>query len=100
MTRDARANGAFLGLDIGTSAVKALLVDADQRVLAEASATRRWSASINSALTDEVPMSRPRKVSLAPALSTICPPTLARMSFGAKPSAGDPKQKPRRCRRG
>ena len=27
----------FLGLDIGTSSVKALLVDADQRVVAEAS---------------------------------------------------------------
>ena len=26
----------FLGLDIGTSSVKALLVDADQRTLAEA----------------------------------------------------------------
>jgi xylulokinase len=35
----ARSNGAtYLGLDIGTSSVKALLVDADQRVLAEASA--------------------------------------------------------------
>ena len=28
----------FLGLDIGTSSVKALLIDADQRVVAEASA--------------------------------------------------------------
>ena len=28
----------FLGLDIGTSSVKALLVDADQRVVAEATA--------------------------------------------------------------
>src|SRR5580704_703528 len=28
----------YLGLDIGTSSVKALLVDADQRVVAEASA--------------------------------------------------------------
>jgi xylulokinase len=27
----------FLGLDIGTSSIKALLVDADQRVVAEAS---------------------------------------------------------------
>ena len=35
----ARTNGAtFLGLDIGTSSVKALLVDADQRIVAEASA--------------------------------------------------------------
>jgi len=35
----ARTNGpTFLGLDIGTSSVKALLVDADQRVVAEASA--------------------------------------------------------------
>ena len=36
MTR--RAQDTFLGLDIGTSSVKALLVDADQRVSAEASA--------------------------------------------------------------
>ncbi len=33
-----RAQDTFLGLDIGTSSVKALLVDADQRVVAEASA--------------------------------------------------------------
>ena len=33
-----RAQNTFLGLDIGTSSVKALLVDADQRVVAEASA--------------------------------------------------------------
>ena len=32
-----RAKETFLGLDIGTSSVKALLVDFDQRVLAEAS---------------------------------------------------------------
>ncbi len=32
------AQATFLGLDIGTSSVKALLVDADQRVVAEASA--------------------------------------------------------------
>jgi xylulokinase len=34
----ARAEQTFLGLDIGTSSVKALLVDADQRVVAEAAA--------------------------------------------------------------
>ncbi len=33
-----RAQATFLGLDIGTSSVKALLVDDDQRVVAEASA--------------------------------------------------------------
>ena len=33
-----RKQDTFLGLDIGTSSVKALLVDADQRVVAEASA--------------------------------------------------------------
>jgi xylulokinase len=33
-----RAGETFLGLDIGTSSVKALLIDADQRVVAEASA--------------------------------------------------------------
>ena len=33
-----RAQQTYLGLDIGTSSVKALLVDADQRVVAEASA--------------------------------------------------------------
>ena len=32
-----QAKETFLGLDIGTSSVKALLVDFDQRVLAEAS---------------------------------------------------------------
>ena len=32
-----RARETFLGLDIGTSSVKALLVDFEQRVLAEAS---------------------------------------------------------------
>ena len=32
-----RAKETFLGLDIGTSSVKALLVDFEQRVLAEAS---------------------------------------------------------------
>src|ERR1700730_18424977 len=32
-----RAQETFLGLDIGTSSVKALLVDFEQRVLAEAS---------------------------------------------------------------
>ena len=34
----ARAEQTFLGLDIGTSSVKALLIDADQRVVAEAAA--------------------------------------------------------------
>ena len=38
MTIDTRAGDTFLGLDIGTSSVKALLIDADQRVIAEASA--------------------------------------------------------------
>ena len=34
----ARAGEMFLGLDIGTSSVKALLIDAEQRVVAEAAA--------------------------------------------------------------
>ena len=34
-----RSEATFLGLDIGTSSIKALLVDADQRVVAEASAS-------------------------------------------------------------
>jgi xylulokinase len=34
----AQANQTFLGLDIGTSSVKALLIDADQRTVAEATA--------------------------------------------------------------
>ena len=38
MANDARARETFLGLDIGTSSVKALLVDAEQRVVAEATA--------------------------------------------------------------
>jgi xylulokinase len=38
MADDARARETFLGLDIGTSSVKALLIDADQRVVTEATA--------------------------------------------------------------
>ena len=38
MTGGGYQGATFLGLDIGTSSVKALLVDADQRTLAEASA--------------------------------------------------------------
>jgi len=38
MANDARGPETFLGLDIGTSSVKALLVDAEQRVVAEATA--------------------------------------------------------------
>jgi xylulokinase len=38
MADNAPAGETFLGLDVGTSSVKALLVDADQRVIAEASA--------------------------------------------------------------
>jgi xylulokinase len=38
MANEARARETFLGLDIGTSSVKALLIDADQRVVAEATA--------------------------------------------------------------
>ena len=34
-----RSEATFLGLDIGTSSIKALLVDAEQRVVAEASAS-------------------------------------------------------------
>ncbi len=37
MTGGARDSETFLGLDIGTSSIKALLVDADQRVVSEAS---------------------------------------------------------------
>ncbi len=37
MRSEARGRETFLGLDIGTSSVKALLVDEDQRVVAEAS---------------------------------------------------------------
>src|SRR3954470_6064283 len=35
---DNAASETFLGLDIGTSSVKALLIDSDQRVIAEATA--------------------------------------------------------------
>ena len=38
MVESAGASETFLGLDIGTSSIKALLIDADQRVVAEASA--------------------------------------------------------------
>ena len=38
MVESAGASETFLGLDLGTSSVKALLIDADQRVVAEASA--------------------------------------------------------------
>ena len=38
MPNAARDGETFLGLDIGTSSIKALLIDADQRVLAEVSA--------------------------------------------------------------
>src|ERR1700689_5288092 len=38
MAGTASAGDAFLGLDIGTSSIKAILVDGNQRVLAEASA--------------------------------------------------------------
>jgi xylulokinase len=37
MSNEARASETFLGLDIGTSSVKALLIDADQRVVADVS---------------------------------------------------------------
>ena len=41
-----RAKETFLGLDIGTSSVKALLVDVEQRVVAEASiAAQRFAPS-------------------------------------------------------
>src|ERR1700744_2638166 len=38
MPSAARDGETFLGLDIGTSSIKALLIDADQRVVAEVSA--------------------------------------------------------------
>ncbi len=38
MSRDLKAETTFLGLDVGTSSVKALLIDAEQRVAGEASA--------------------------------------------------------------
>ena len=37
MSSDARAGETFLGLDIGTSSVKALLIDIDQRIVADVS---------------------------------------------------------------
>jgi xylulokinase len=38
MASEARASETFLGLDIGTSSIKALLIDVDQRVVADVSA--------------------------------------------------------------